>query len=255
MLVLRCEDSTDGILSAVYDAWEARAGHSNTKIELISDEYCYNEELFAEYRTVSVDYTKAQKVLASVKSKISERAAILIVRASLSGCEDKADCIYHFLVRGFHFGSRVIDYLSDYYVRRIFEMDRYVGNDTHFYLGFLRFKEIDRGRLCACYEPNNDITTLLMPHFSDRFSSENFIIADTKRKLAGIHPAMQEWFVMQLSDEENTRFIKISEKKEDYEDLWRCFFDTIAIEERKNNKLQRQNCALHYRKYMTEFMT
>ena len=52
MLVLRCEDSTDGILSAVYDAWEARAGHSNTKIELISDEYCYNEELFAELNTV-----------------------------------------------------------------------------------------------------------------------------------------------------------------------------------------------------------
>lgn len=41
---------------------------------------------------------------------------------------------------------------------------------------------------------------------------------------------------------------------EKYADLWKVFFKSIAVEERENYKLQRGNLALHYRKYMTEFM-
>ena len=37
------------------------------------------------------------------------------------------------------------------------------------------------------------------------------------------------------------------------EDLWKCFFKSIAIEERNNPVCQRSFLPLRYRKYMTEF--
>jgi len=37
-------------------------------------------------------------------------------------------------------------------------------------------------------------------------------------------------------------------------DLWKAFFETIAIKERANSDLQRNNMPLHYRKHVTEFL-
>lgn len=39
----------------------------------------------------------------------------------------------------------------------------------------------------------------------------------------------------------------------EYADLWKAFFESIAIPERENADLQRTNLPLHYRKHMTEF--
>ena len=38
-----------------------------------------------------------------------------------------------------------------------------------------------------------------------------------------------------------------------YVDMWKTFFETISIEERRNPRCQRNMLPLRYRKYMTEF--
>ena len=43
-------------------------------------------------------------------------------------------------------------------------------------------------------------------------------------------------------------------KSDGYRDLWKTFYQAIAIEERKNPKLQRNMMPLRYREYMTEFL-
>ena len=47
--ILQCEDSIEGIFSAVYAAWELKYGHENTSIQVWNDETCTTPELFAEY--------------------------------------------------------------------------------------------------------------------------------------------------------------------------------------------------------------
>jgi probable DNA metabolism protein len=41
---------------------------------------------------------------------------------------------------------------------------------------------------------------------------------------------------------------------DEYQDLWKIFFENIAIKERINPKLQRNNLPLRFRKDMTEFL-
>ena len=50
--------------------------------------------------------------------------------------------------------------------------------------------------------------------------------------------------------QENIEALKVSDR---YEELWKVFFKSINIEQRKNIKCQQSNLPLWYRKNMNEF--
>ena len=58
--VFLCEDSLDGILTGVDEAWDSRLGHENVRLQTESGD---TMELFCEYRAVPADLEKAGKVL------------------------------------------------------------------------------------------------------------------------------------------------------------------------------------------------
>ena len=58
-VIFQCEDSMEGILTGVYDAWASRVGHDRVKLEAGPD---HEMELFSEYRRVETDGEKAEKV-------------------------------------------------------------------------------------------------------------------------------------------------------------------------------------------------
>ncbi len=252
--IYQCEDSLEGIFSAVYIAWASRYGHENIELEVLGMEEEYNLKLFSEYIMVENNSENALKVANSIKKKISPHAYQMVARAALSNDSRKANAIYHFLVRGFAFGAKVEGHLSDSYVQIIFELNRYVGNDAHLYTGFVRFAELDNGILFAKIEPKNNILEIITPHFAERLSQENFMILDVKRKIAAIHKSNCAWILTTISEEEFTTLLTVTERKEKYERLWKIFFESIAIKERENKVCQRNHVAMHYRKFMTEFM-
>ena len=63
-VIFQCEDSTEGILTGVYDAWASRFGHGNVKLEAGTG---HEMELFSEYRSVETDREKAEKVASTVR--------------------------------------------------------------------------------------------------------------------------------------------------------------------------------------------
>lgn len=252
--IYQCEDSIEGIFTAVYEAWASKYGHDFIELEVQGIEETYNLKLFSEYISVENNADYATKVANSIKKKISSHAYQMITRAALSNDKRKANAIYHFLVRGFAYGAKVEDQLSDPYVQIIFELNRYVGNDAHLYTGFVRFTELENGILFAKIEPKNNVLELITPHFADRLARENFMILDVKRKLASIHQKNTSWYMTKLTEEELTFFLTATADREKYEKLWKAFFESIAIKERENKVCQRNHVAMHYRKYMTEFM-
>ena len=60
MYVFQCENSLDGILTGVYDAWDSRLGHKNIQL---SSESCGEILLFHEYIPVNPDLEKARRFL------------------------------------------------------------------------------------------------------------------------------------------------------------------------------------------------
>ncbi len=254
MKVYRCEDTIDSIFTGIYDAWASGCGHSNVRLEVIGTEgELYNLELFAEYIMVAADGEKAGKVARSIKRKISEEAFLMVTHAAISFFPDKADAIYRFLILAFQKGQSVISQLGNQEVMKLFEINRYVKNEVHYFTGFLRFEEADTNLLVAKYEPKSNITEALMPHFAERFPDENMIILDLLRNCAAIHEAGNGWYMSYLSKEQMTYLMNRSTDEAAYQSMWKIFFKSISIEARENKKLQRNMLRLHYRKHMTEF--
>jgi len=250
--ILQCEDSIEGIFSAVYAAWELKYGHENTVLQIAGAEGA-NMELFSTYIPLEPNAEKAEKVLNTIRHKCSGRVYESLFRAACADAPDKADAIYRYIQTALRMGEKVFNHLTDPAVVRIMELSRAVGNAEHHYLGFLRFIEIPGNILLARYEPKPRLTELIIPHFVDRLREEKFVIWDTKRNVAGVHVPGQNYIMLQLSENQVAVLKQYSEDNIKVEQMWKTFVEHISIKERENKKLQRSNIPLHFRTYMPEF--
>jgi len=252
--IFQCEDSIDGIFTAVYQAWSSEYGHDNVMIEVLDQKNSYpNMQLFSEYIPVKTDLDKALKVSRSIKQKISDQVYEIVYRVALSECQQKGDLIYRFLILGFRMGRDVVNHLSNDAVNRVLKINRNVNNEVHHFLGFLRFTQLENGVLASVIRPKNNILTLLAPHFADRLPGEKFVIFDGERHICVIHKPGSSWVIADIPDMDEDVIWKLK-NDDQYKGLWKVFFENIAIKERVNYKLQRNNLPLRFRKDMTEFM-
>lgn len=251
--VLQCEDSVEGIFSAVYEVWERHYEGKDTSLRSMIPGETPNLELFTEYIPVSVEKEKAEKVIRTMKRNFSPELWEVLYRTACSCGRDKADVVYQLVRLALKQGSRVLDCLTNPYVVRGMELSRAVGNEQHHYLGFLRFIEVSRSLLLARYEPKNNITAMILPHFSDRLSGERLMIWDRSRNLAGISLPGKGQALVYLTEEQSELLERLKEEQLPTEELWKTFVESISIRERENKKLQQTNLPLRYRKDMTEF--
>ncbi|RFZ77443.1 DNA metabolism protein [Lacrimispora amygdalina] len=249
--VYLCDSSIEGILSGVYTAWASKKGHDNVMLRLKDDGITM--ELFCQYEEVPIDSQKSDKVIAAIRTKISEEAYEVVYKAALSNDLDRADKIYRFLIWGFHTGASIVSMLQIQAVYDIFHMCRFVDNETHHLTGFVRFLEMEGDLLVSQIGPKNDIIVLLAPHFADRLSGENWVIYDANRKKAVLHPAFRPWYLTDFLSPQWEDKITKSEKEDEYEDLFRRFRKSISIKERTNPVCQLNHMPLRFRPYMPEF--
>lgn len=250
--ILQCEDSIEGIFSAVYAAWELKYGHENTSIQ-VTGFAGQNIELFSNYVHLTPDAEKAAKVLNTIRRTCSDTAYERLFRAACADAADKGDAIYRYIQTALRMGNRVLNHLTDPAVARVMELSRAVGNAEHHYLGFLRFIEIPGNILLARYAPKPRLTELIMPHFADRFPEERFVIWDTTRNVAGVHVPGQNYIMLNLTDQQVAILQRYTEDNMQAEQMWKAFVESISIKERENKKLQQNNIPLHFRTYMPEF--
>lgn len=246
MYVFCCEDSIDGIFTGVYDAWASHYGHRN--IALCTNLHT-DMQLFTEYIQVKTDLEKSQKVGRTLFHRFGIDFYETICKCALADgsskklAMDKANAIYQTIVMAFGLkeGEKVLHYLGEPCIACIFTLCRQTNNEGHHYLGFLRFLELENGILFAKLSPKNNVLPILAEHFTNRLPLENFIIYDETHKLAVIHKAGMDYLTVDASDIHLSRMEQYSANEETYQQLFKTFFHSIAIEARKNPKLQSQN--------------
>ena len=250
-LILQCEDSLEGILTAIYDAFVEKNKMHAYKDGDIAIEIGENPNmfLFAKQIEVETDLDKAQKTLMSIQKKISYLAYKRVLSALCHFDADRGNAVLGFLIKGFPMGAKVIEDMANPYVMRVLELSRKVDNESHLFCGFVRFFDLGKF-LYAEIEPKCNVLPQIMDHFSDRYPNEHYVICDKKREIALIHLAFGESFFVS-GDEWN---INLDEQDDYFERLWSQYFKTIAIEERLNPRCQNNLIPKWYRKHMPEFL-
>ena len=225
MDVYLCDNSIEGIFSAIYKAWEAGTSHTDVRCADVVSNY----SLFENYINIRTDLILSDKVANTIKLKLSNDIYEMIFTVAQSIADNKASVIYHCLQRMFKYGTSVLHNINDEYIFQFNKIYKKAANEAHFYIEILRFNENANGFLTARIEPDNNIIYMIIDHFNDRLHCENFLIYDVRRNIA------------YFSDNEN-----------DIQNLWIRFYNTIAIKERVNYKCQINMLPLKYRKYLPE---
>lgn len=260
MKVLVCENSIDGIFSGIYRAYDSRYGHNSIRLTTLDvlDGY----ELFCEYEEVPVNPENSRKVADTLHNRMGQEVYSEICHA-INAYEaekdkrkniSKAEAVYKTVVLGLSMeqSSKILNYLGNPYVARVFQLARSAGNEAHHLLGFLRFSELENGTLFARIHPRNNVLTVLAEHFTDRLPMENFIIYDENRKTAALHKKDSGYLLAEVPDADEEFMNRFSDKEKEYRQLWLEFFHSIAIEARKNPRLQRQNIPRRFRQDTVE---
>lgn len=250
--VLLCEDTLEGIFTGVYEAYAGK--YPLDRVRLVAGDE--NEmRLFCVYHSIATDREKAAKVARTVRRLAGEEVYWQLCTALSSTDSRKAQAVFQTIVRIVQDpdrAARVMNRLAEPPVHTVFTISRNVQNEIHHLREFLRFRELENGMLYSCIGPHNDILLYLLPHFADRFPLENFLIYDEGRELLGVHPARQEWYLMNGIRPE-PELLSLSDKEDKYQELFRYFCKKIAIKERENLNLQRNMLPLRFRDYMVEF--
>lgn len=230
------DGSFDGLMTAIYESY-----YRHQKPFSIIPYEQYQQNMLSIDVNIDTNIIKSEKVQDAIKNKISTDALKNIYYVYLSELNGSYNLIYKYVRLGFKLGKKLDRYLVNDAVLNILKIRQKVLHESHKMIELIRFKEIKSGIYYAKIHPDYDILSLIMPHFISRFQDQYFIIHDIKRKISGIYNK-RSWIITDTDIKNPT----ITKKEENYEDLWKTYFNSIAIKERKNPHLQRQNMPRKY---------
>ncbi len=237
------DGSFDGLLTGIYEAYYRRENPEDIVPEDSMEENFLVQKVF-----ISTDGEKARRVYEAIESKISEEALRRVFYAYLSELSGHGISILKYLQLGFKLGPQVDLNLSNDIVLKMDRINYKVSMEKHRMLGLIRFKQLENGILYSSIEPDHNIVGLLAPHFTSRLMNENWAIHDIKRGI-GVLYNKKEWII---KDIEVTDSLMVQEDEEEYQELWKAYFKSIAIQSKINPKLQKRNMPMRYWKHLVE---
>ena len=190
---------------------------------------------------------KDDKLINRIIEKIGANSFMTICHMYLSSYNDKELLIYNFLFNALKYKKNIIYMRNIESVSMCLKISKYVTHEAHKFKGFVRFKELNNGVLCASIEPENNILIMLSNHFKNRLKNENWMIIDKKRHLLSYYDKNNFYIV-----EEDLYKFNLNYEEDEYEDLWKSFYKTVGIKERKNERCRMNFMPKKYWKYIVE---
>ena len=237
------DGTKNGLLTCIFESFYDRLIPDDVTTE------CVQCGLLDEIVTIKTDNEKAERVYKCLKNCKTKYLVSDFNLTFRSGEKKRFKVLFDYL--NVAISNKNIDVSKAFALPEIqafTDLKNRIYTETHRFKGFLRFMETEKGFYYACYEPDNDITELLVPHFTARLQSP-FIIHDIKRNILALCDG-KRYKILNGGDNGVTVFI--SESEEIFLDLWQRYYKSINIEERKNLRQMRNYMPERYWKNLSE---
>lgn len=237
------DGTKNGLLTCIFESFYDRRIPDDVTSE------CVQCGLLDEIITIKTDNEKAERVYKCLKNCTTKYLVPDFNLTFRSGEKKRFKVLFDYL--NVAISNKNIDVSKAFALPEIqafTDLKNRIYTETHRFKGFLRFMETEKGFYYACYEPDNDITELLVPHFTARLQSP-FIIHDIKRNILALCDG-KRYKILNGGDNGVTVFM--SESEEIFLDLWQQYYKSINIEERKNLRQMRNYMPERYWKNLSE---
>lgn len=245
MLIYKFDGSIDGIFSCIYHAFvnkECPSLITDSDIQLSLD---------ATIRNIETDYTLNKRIISALYRYIGINALSDIKYAFRASGSAKHNIIFKYIYKTFEARKNISCKFSEQTVMDFYDTVKQIGHEVHRMKGFIRFNECANGIFYAHFSPDNDIADLLLPHFMMRFKNMPFIIHDVKRNVVALYNG-NESKVLKLNQ---TLYVQLSDGEESFQNLWKTYYNSVNIKERKNIKLMNSFMPTRYHIHLTEKAT
>lgn len=236
------DGSLDGIFSCILRCFINKENPN----ELICDPVQLS--LTDQIVEVETDFNNNKRVINAFYKYCGSSALRDLKYAFRSGDKNKNTIIFNFIKKTFDCRKNISDKFSDPVVMQYFDLIKRISLEAHRSKGFLRFSESEKGVLYARFEPDNDVADLLVSHFSNRFKDIPFAIHDLKRNKLIMHANGKTQTII-------PNFpiaIVLGKHEENFDNLWKTYYDSVTITERINPKLMYSFMPARYHKHMNE---
>jgi len=241
-IIYNYDGSFDGFLCCAFESF--------TRKEIPADIVCEKaaQPILLEQYFIETDSQKAKRVRASISSKIGTEALHFLKELMFSCMPQKEIYMLAFLRLGYKNGAKVLDMLADDTVNKLTKAVKFLRNESHFFVEFIRFS-VHGDILFAKIKPKNFVLPFIAPHFTQRFPNEKFLIYDETNKAVCAY-ANKKYAISEVSD---IKIPKPGDEEIAYQKLWKMFYETAAVESRINHKCRMTHMPKRYWSNLTEF--
>lgn len=247
----RYDGTFPGLLSVVFEIYASK--NQPRSIEKI---YKSAEGLFSNTVYIQTEEIHSKRVLAGLERKMSTIAIKNLYKTMLTELSGAEMHIYGMIKHAF---SNVKNIESDYrnqHVSEINKLARKINKEVHRMHAFVRFQKSADDIYMATITPDYDVIPLIGSHFEHRYKDQEWLIYDIKRDY-GLYFDKVKVTIVQLNNiplDSKKRISKsvLNEKEDTFEKLWRQYYHSTNIPERKNLKLHLQHVPKRYWKYLPE---
>ena len=222
MIVYQYDKSFDGLLTCIFEAYDRKMFPDILQAEGVPLPLFHEEVI-----RIITDERKSSRVWKGLEKRLSPAGLSVITSCWLSELLEAT------------------------------QIAKKVGNERLRVVQFTRFQKTIDGTYFAALEPIYNVLPLVIGHFQNRFADQCWLLYDIKREY-GYYYNRQKVDEVRF-ETKGTHLLTgkldqqlMAEDEQLFQQLWRTYFKTIAIKERINPKLHRQNLPVRFWKYLTE---
>ena len=188
--------------------------------------------------------TEIYKKVKNALIKISAKTFKYLEIAFKSKNSEKYEVIFNCIIKTILSKQNLLENFSD---EHFFSLNKIVDSvrlEAHRFLGFIRFSKTENGVFYSHFEPDNDVIEMILPHFLKRFYAIPFILHDVKHgKLIACYKGK---YIRRFNEFKEAKVV------DNYSKLFKNYYDTIYIKERKNEKAMNNFMPKRYHKNLPE---
>ena len=206
-------------------------------------------------RVVETDEALAQRVYRRLVRRLGKGGMDFVTQGFLTTIDHKERRLCAIIDLGLNMGPGVERRLDNEQVLQVGRAVRHLQREVDHFFGFVRFADCG-GVLAGAITPKNQVLPLLRIHFCDRLAGEPFLLYDKTHSQLLIHQPGRSnggrgrWAIIEAQD---FTIPAPGQEERQYQDLWRKFYDTLAIQGRYNPKCRQSHMPKRFWGDMTEF--
>ena len=191
-----------------------------------------------------------------LEKRLSKNSMQMPYRAFLSEMRVEM-LIYNFIRLAFDTPYNIEENYFNEHVLEMKKLSRKVSREACRNLEFVRFQKTKDNIYYASVSPEYNILPMILKHFEERYPDQQWIIYDIRRKYGFLYDLQTTKQINLELDNVNLSNGQInsdamSANEDTFRQMWKDYFNTMAIPERKNLKLQMNLMPKRFWKYLTE---